>query len=50
MNKNYTLEKQRYTIWETTEPIEVDVEKLKCDPPYEGNTEEELFEYLLENI
>tara|TARA_B100000401_G_C52148983_1_gene413126 strand:- start:71 stop:448 length:378 start_codon:yes stop_codon:yes gene_type:complete len=52
MNKKLHIRKvERYTIWEATEPIAIDVEKLrKCDPPYEGNTEEELFEYLLENI
>ena len=42
---------ERYTVWEATEPIEVDVEKLrKCDPPYEGNSNEELLSYLEEHI
>jgi len=42
---------ERYTLWEATEPIEVDVEKLrKCEPPYEGNSEKELFQYLEDNI
>ena len=40
---------ERYTIWEASEPIEVDVEALrKCTPPYEGNTPEELLEYIEE--
>ena len=42
---------ERYTLWEATKPVEVDVEKLrKCEPPYEGNSEKELFQYLDENI
>jgi len=42
---------EKFTQWTATQPIEVDVEKLrKCDPPYEGNTEQELFDYLNENI
>lgn len=42
---------ERYTVWEATEPIEVDVEKLrKCNPPYEGNSNEELLSYLEEHI
>ena len=33
-----------------SKPIEVDVEKLrKCEPPYIGNSEKELLEYLSEN-
>lgn len=42
---------ERYTLWEATEPVEVDVLKLrKCEPPYEGNSEKELFEYFEKNI
>ena len=42
---------ERYTVWEATEPIEVDVAKLrKCDPPYEGDSNEELLNYLEEYI
>jgi len=49
--KIYVRKCERYTLWEATEPIEVDVEKLrKCEPPYEGNTPEELLEYLGENV
>ena len=50
--KLYVRKCERYTIWEATEePIEVDVDKLrKCEPPYEGSTTQELWEYLEENI
>ena len=50
--KFYVRRCEKYTIWEATaEPIEVDVEKLrKCEPPYEGNTPKELWNYLEENI
>ena len=50
--KLYVRKCERYTIWEATEePIEVDVYKLrKCEPPYEGSTTQELWEYLEENI
>ena len=50
--KFYVRRCERYTLWEATEePIEVDVEKLrKCEPPYEGNTSKELWNYLEENI
>ena len=40
---------ESYRIAQASEPIEVDVEALrKCTPPYEGNTPEELLEYLEE--
>jgi len=40
---------ERYTIWEASEPYEVNVEALrKCNPPYEGNTPKELLDYLEE--
>jgi hypothetical protein len=50
--KLYVRRCERYTIWEATEkPIEVDVDKLrKCEPPYEGNTSEELWNYLESNL
>ena len=49
--KIYVRKCERYTLWEATEPIEVDVEKLrKCEPPYEGNTPEELLNYLGDNV
>lgn len=38
---------ERYTIWESSEPIEVNVNSLrKCNPPYEGKTAAELLDYL----
>ena len=42
---------EKYTIWEATEPFEVNVEALrKCEPPYEGETPEDLLNYLQENV
>ena len=34
----------------STEPIEVDVDKLRNEPPYEGSTTEELWKYIEDNI
>ena len=50
--KLYVRRCEKYTIWEATEePIEVHVNKLrKCEPPYEGSTTEELWNYLEENV
>jgi len=40
---------ESYRIAQASEPIEVDVESLrKCTPAYEGNTAEELLEYIEE--
>ncbi len=51
MDKVYVRKCERYTIWEASEPFEVDVEKLrKCEPPFEGETEQELLDYLTENV
>ena len=51
MNKVYVRKCERYTIWEASKPFEVDVEKLrKCEPPFEGETEQELLDYLTENV
>lgn len=42
---------ERYTLWESSKPIEIDVEKLrKCDPPYEGDSAQEVLDYLQENV
>ena len=50
-DKIFVRKVERYTVWQATEPIEVDVEKLrKCDPPYEGDSHEELLEYLDNNV
>lgn len=49
--KIYVRKVERYTIWEASEPIEIDVEKLRqCEPPYEGNSPEELLQYLQDNV
>mgnify|MGYP001039455274 FL=1 len=51
MEKIYVRKCERYTVWEASEPIEVDVEKLRqCEPPYEGDSAEELLEYINENV
>jgi len=51
MSKVYVRKCERFTQWEASEPIEVDVEKLRnCVPPYEGETEKDLLEYLQENV
>jgi hypothetical protein len=51
MNKVYVRKCERFTQWEASEPIEVDVEKLRnCVPPYEGETEKDLLDYLQENV
>jgi len=49
--KIYVRMCERFTQWRATEPIEVDVEKLrKCEPPYEGNSHEELLQYLTDEV
>ena len=51
MDKVYVRKCERYTVWEASKPIEVNVEKLrKCEPPFEGKTEQDLLEYLQENV
>lgn len=44
MNKKIFVRKcEQYTVWEASEPILVDVEKLrKCEPPFLGETEQDL--------
>ena len=49
--KVYVRKVETWTISSASEPIEVNVEALrKCDPPYEGNSDEELAQYLFENV
>lgn len=49
--KLYIRKCERYTVWEATEPVEVDVEKLRqCEPPYEGETPEDLLRYFEDNV
>jgi len=51
MEKVFVRKCERFTTWQASEPIEVDVEKLrKCEPPFEGETEQDLLEYLKENV
>jgi len=51
MENVYVRAVERYTVWEATEPIEVNLEKLRqCEPPFEGETEEDLLEYLSDNV
>lgn len=45
--KMYIRKVERFTVWQATEPIEINIDKLReCDPPYEGESNEELIEYL----
>jgi len=49
--KIYVRMCERFTQWRASEPVEIDVEKLrKCEPPYEGNSHEELIQYLNEEV
>lgn len=49
--KVYVRQCERYTVWEATKPVEVNVEKLrKCEPPFEGENEQDLLEYLSDNV
>jgi hypothetical protein len=51
MEKIYVRKCERYTVWEASEPIEVDVEKLRqCEPPYEGNSDDDLLEYISDEM
>ena len=49
--KIYVRKVETWTISSASEPIEVNVEALrKCEPPYEGNSDEELVQYLYNNV
>jgi len=49
--KVYVRKVETWTISAASEPIEVNVEALrKCEPPYEGNSDEELAQYLFDNV
>jgi len=49
--KVYVRKVETWTISAASEPIEVNVEALrKCEPPYEGNSDEELAQYLYNNV
>jgi len=49
--KVYVRKVETWTVSAASEPIEVNVEALrKCEPPYEGNSDEELAQYLYNNV
>jgi len=51
MEKIYYRRCESYTIGMATEPIEIDVDKLRnCVPPYEGEYHSDLLDYIQENI
>jgi len=51
MGEVYLRRCEIYTVKRCSEPLKIDVEKLrKCDPPYQGETTFQLMEYLKENV
>ena len=49
--KVYVRKVETWTVSAASEPIEVNVEALrKCEPPYEGNSDAELVQYLYNNV
>ena len=49
--KIYVRKIETWTILAASEPIEVNVEALrKCEPPYEGHSEQELVNYLQNEV
>ena len=49
--KIYVRKIETWTISAASEPIEVNVEALrKCEPPYKGDSEQELVNYLQNNV
>ena len=49
--KVYVRKVETWTISAGSEPIEVNVEALRnCEPPYEGESDEDLATYLWENV
>jgi hypothetical protein len=50
--EKYLLRKvERFTLWEATDEVEIDIEKLRsCEPEYKGNTPSDLLKYLEENV
>ena len=42
---------EQYTIAEATPSVKINIEQLrKCDPPYEGDSDQELADYLSKNV
>ena len=49
--KVYVRKVETWTVSAGSEPIEVNVEALRnCEPPYEGESDEDLATYLWENV
>ena len=49
--KIYVRKVETWTISSASEPIEVNVDALRnCEPPYEGDSPEDLAEYLTEHV
>ena len=49
--KVYVRKVETWTVSSGSEPIEVNVEALRnCEPPYEGESDEDLATYLWENV
>lgn len=49
--KIYVRMCEKFTQWRASEPVEVNVSKLRqCEPPYEGDSHEELLEYLNDEV
>ena len=51
IEKLYIRMCETYTVIQSTKPVYINVEKLReCEPPYEGDSPEELLVYLQENV
>ena len=49
--KSYVRKIETWTISAASEPIEVNIEALrKCEPPYKGDSEQELVNYLQNEV
>ena len=47
----YIRKCERYTVQRASEPLKIHVDNLRlCEPPYQGTTNQELLEYLNENV
>ena len=49
--KLYIRQCEMYTLWEASEPIEINIDDFRnCEPPFEGETHEDFLEYFEENV
>tara|TARA_B110001450_G_scaffold159035_1_gene148357 strand:- start:243 stop:611 length:369 start_codon:yes stop_codon:yes gene_type:complete len=49
--KNFVRKCEKYTVWEASDPVVVDIELLrKCKPPFDGETEQDLLDFLNDNV